>query len=454
MSDFASRRKKILVIDDESMFLKVARHILEEYYIVLCARSGEEGLSIMRREDPDLIMVDIKMPGMSGFEFFNMMKNLAPEKDIPVIFMTANDGHEMEAQSLEMGADDYITKPFVPAVMLSRVDSVLARKDKMMSLEVSATTDSLTGVWNRVALSRKFREMISAYKRVAVIMTDMDNFKSVNDRFGHEMGNRILVEYTRCLERLCDGNGVVGRMGGDEFALCIPIMSLDEVFRFKCVDAMKEITARINGVVGRPEDGMLSLSGGIAIYPRDGEDFDTLMDKADKALYYIKEHGKSAVKFYYECTDDIKMDRSQEEAPKSSMEVFKENVLTAKFPPRGAFDVDFNDFKNLYSFLSRNADRGIGDCLLMKFKLNTPEDEKSVEQGLRTPAQRAFFEAALPSLRKGDVGAFYGDEYFLILLFKCGEADADTVAERILASWEKTDFADRVTVTYEYEMIK
>lgn len=198
--------KHILVVDDDSMNCVLAKHVLCQNYVVSTVCSGIEVLDFLEEQIPNLILMDVDMPQMSGIEVARRIKENDNWAKIPIIFITSNSDPATEVECLKLGADDFITKPFVPIVMNSRVSKILELQDFRQDLEqqlevrtkqvelatLKSLTDPLTGLNNRECLEKKMRELQDAGCHGSLFMIDLDNFKQINDTFGHIVGDKTL----------------------------------------------------------------------------------------------------------------------------------------------------------------------------------------------------------------------------------------------------------------------
>jgi len=218
----------ILCIDDDRDVLSLLEKILSgmDNTIISCV-TGEQGLIEARRSRPNLILLDIMMPDMDGYEVCRRLKNDEATKNIPVIFITAKDENEFEDEGLKIGAVDYIRKPFYPSIVKSRVKTQLELKLKTAMLEKMAFLDGLTNIYNR----RKFDEMLELESKramrsnfpLSLIMIDVDHFKQFNDQYGHAEGDACLRMIAKALQDMLPRSGdVVARYGGEEFAIILP----------------------------------------------------------------------------------------------------------------------------------------------------------------------------------------------------------------------------------------
>ncbi|MEN6358775.1 MAG: diguanylate cyclase [Smithella sp.] len=218
----------ILCIDDDRDVLSLLEKILSgmDNTIISCV-TGEQGLIEARRSQPNLILLDIMMPDMDGYEVCRRLKNDEATKNIPVIFITAKDENEFEDEGLKIGAVDYIRKPFYPSIVKSRVKTQLELKLKTAMLEKMAFLDGLTNIYNR----RKFDEMLELESKramrsnfpLSLIMIDVDHFKQFNDQYGHAEGDACLRMIAQALQDMLPRSGdLVARYGGEEFAIILP----------------------------------------------------------------------------------------------------------------------------------------------------------------------------------------------------------------------------------------
>lgn len=291
-------RKHILLVDDLATNLKFAGEVLKEKYELTMAASGEETLEILKEKKPDLILLDIKMPGMDGYETLKLIKANSEYADIPVVFLTGDKGTKSELKGLKMGAMDYIHKPFDAEVMISRIEKILNIQDAKRKLEISAYKDVLTGLWNRVHLEKEVNTIGENNGAGFFVFFDMDNFKNVNDSCGHIVGDELLIKFAESLKSNIKRTDIVCRLAGDEFVVFITGKADMQSFKVKMEKWIKNINSKIGTINNR--ETKVTVSAGISVMPCDGTDFMTLYNKADKALYHVKQNGKCGFHFYQE----------------------------------------------------------------------------------------------------------------------------------------------------------
>ena len=223
----APRRPRLLVVDDQPVNIQVLYQAFAADHQVLMATSGEQALALCATQQPDLVLLDVVMPGMDGHQVCRRLKADAATRDIPVIFVTAHNDEASETLGLELGAADFISKPINPKIVRARVRTQLTLKAQSDMLRQWVYIDGLTGVFNR----RHFDErLVSEWGRAArtgavlsVVLLDVDYFKRYNDRYGHQVGDDCLRRVAACLKAgLRRPADLVARYGGEEFVCLLP----------------------------------------------------------------------------------------------------------------------------------------------------------------------------------------------------------------------------------------
>jgi diguanylate cyclase (GGDEF)-like protein len=224
----ARQKPVVLIVDDQRTVIHALGHLLKEDYQVLVAISGAKALELASgAKIPDLILLDVMMPDMDGYEVCRRLKNDSRTKNIPVIFVTAMGDSENEAKGLDLGAVDYIAKPFNNAVVKSRVRTHVQLKIRTDMLEKLAMVDGLTGISNRrsfdLGLTMEWKRAARSRREISVIMLDIDHFKPYNDNYGHGAGDdclqRVATSLRSAMHRPAD---LIARYGGEEFVALLP----------------------------------------------------------------------------------------------------------------------------------------------------------------------------------------------------------------------------------------
>ncbi|HUD95166.1 diguanylate cyclase [Sphingobium sp.] len=217
----------ILIVDDEISNIEIMNAVLEDDYDVCFATSGQQALDVARAAQPDLVLLDVLMPGIDGFEVCRRLKSDPLLADIPVIFTTGLGDTEDEMRGLSLGAIDYVTKPIQPVILRARVGNHVELKRLRDQLATMAVTDALTGLSNRRYLERSLQTEVARLARtgewLSVIMLDIDFFKQFNDTYGHPAGDRCIMMVAAALTRAVKRAGdLSARYGGEEFACILP----------------------------------------------------------------------------------------------------------------------------------------------------------------------------------------------------------------------------------------
>ncbi|MBO1321849.1 diguanylate cyclase [Acanthopleuribacter pedis] len=296
----ADRKQRILVVDDMPANIKILGQAIRGRHEVSVATNGRQALNLAFNDPPDLILLDILMPDMDGYETCRRLKDDSRTKDIPIIFVTSKDELEDETLGLELGAVDYITKPFHLPIVLARINTHLRLKLQSDLLEELAKIDALTEIPNR----RQFEERLAfEWQRsqrgghpIGLIMIDIDEFKKYNDFYGHAQGDECLKAVAHCLAReIPRSQDLVARYGGEEFVLVLPDTDVDgtvAVGRRLCqaVDAMN-LPHEKSSVV----DHVTISVGAAAAIAVAGQSSTELLLLADECLYRAKEGGRNTV---------------------------------------------------------------------------------------------------------------------------------------------------------------
>jgi diguanylate cyclase (GGDEF)-like protein len=287
---------KLLIIDDDAESLAIAEaRLAQEQVEIHCAGGGSEGLALCRSLRPDLILLDVDMPGMSGFEVCKALKADAELCMIPVLFLSGSGNAENKVRGLDLGAIDFVTKPFDSFELRARVRAALRTKRLQDLLIERARIDPLTGLPNRRALMERLQTEWARLQRHRVnfsfIMVDIDYFKRVNDAFGHPVGDQCLQEVARRIQHESRTTDLPARYGGDEFAVVVPDETVEKA-RFLAERCRRQI-GQI-AIAARNESTRTTASIGVA-QAADLPSFAALIDSADQALLKAKKNGRNRV---------------------------------------------------------------------------------------------------------------------------------------------------------------
>ncbi|MES2948972.1 MAG: diguanylate cyclase [Pseudomonadota bacterium] len=298
--DSSHGKPKLLVVDDQPINIQVMHQVFGADCQVFMATSGAQALSICQANPPDLVLLDVVMPGMDGFEVCAQLKASDATRNIPVIFVTAHTDAAQETHGLSVGAVDFISKPVNPAVVRARVKTHLTLKFQSDLLRTLVFLDGLSGVFNRRYFDQQLGVEWARSSRnnspLSVIMLDVDHFKLYNDRYGHQSGDDCLRQIAQtlktCLKRPAD---LVARYGGEEFACILPDTAFDDALVIAT-----EMEHRVRALKIPHEfslfDGLVTASLGLATRTVDSiGDPLSLVGLADAQLYQAKQGGRGRV---------------------------------------------------------------------------------------------------------------------------------------------------------------
>jgi len=284
---------KIQIIDDDPEALAIARaRLAPEGVEISTAQDGLTGITMACEDKPDLILLDLDMPGLDGFEVCRRLKGDAQTCMIPIIFLTANDDRVNIVRGLDLGAVDYVTKPFESYELQARVRAALRTKRLQDLLIQYAQIDPLTELGNRRALLERLGQSWSRVQRgeaLAFIMCDVDRFKRVNDEHGHLVGDRVLQAIAGAIKATCRQSDFPARYGGEEFAILVHGATLNEaiVLADRCRQNIAQIQLTVRGATICP-----TASFGVADAST-ANSSEELIQQADRALYLAKCNGRN-----------------------------------------------------------------------------------------------------------------------------------------------------------------
>jgi two-component system, cell cycle response regulator len=295
-------RRRVLIAEDSTVVRALLRSQLAEHgYEVIETEDGGAALARAQELRPEVILLDVDMPVMSGFEVVDRLKQDPDLADIPVVFITGRTDPEDAVKGLDLGAHDYLRKPFEPTELAARVQAAMRIKhlqDDLRELNAElahrASTDQLTGLPNRRFLDEQLTRACAGAKRherpLALLMIDVDHFKRVNDEFGHQVGDEVLACIAGRLGARLRADDVLGRWGGEEF-MVVANATVPEGARRLAEDLRAGVAAEPLDVRGTPL--ALTISIGWSAY--DGGTPEDLVRRADRALYAAKEAGRDTV---------------------------------------------------------------------------------------------------------------------------------------------------------------
>ena len=297
-------KPRILVVDDERASTMLICASLTRQYQCCAAHNGEAAIAKAREARPDILLLDLHMPGLSGVQVMEAVNEMYPEHPVPVIFITGQDEPHIEADLLYRGAVDFIAKPVHPKVVEARIQTQLHLIEKTQALKLAneqltrlALTDPLTQLANRRCFYNSAEKELSRAKRfnlpLCLVMIDLDHFKQINDRFGHASGDAVLSEFGEEARRFLRKSDCCARLGGEEFALLLPHTPLDEAML-----VAERLKSAVGDVAFQSENGTafnITISCGVTEFSADDGNIDQVLKRADEALYRAKKQGRNRV---------------------------------------------------------------------------------------------------------------------------------------------------------------
>jgi two-component system, cell cycle response regulator len=297
---------RILVVDDNQDNIEIiATRLRFRGYEILEASDGEQALALVRERAPDLLLLDVMLPDIDGYEISRRIKGADDLPFIPIILVTARDSTQDKVAGLDAGADDYLTKPINFPELEARVRSMLRIKRlqdelelKNRELERLSISDGLTGLFNHRhihdLLAEEFERVARTGDCMSVAMFDLDHFKAINDTYGHQAGDRVLITLADILRESARDIDRLGRYGGEEFMVLLPETCIEDAAVF--VERVRREVARHAFDIGRDEPLHMTLSAGVATYPHELVDsVETLVRLADESLYDAKAGGRNRI---------------------------------------------------------------------------------------------------------------------------------------------------------------
>ena len=300
-SEFRDNRAKLLIVDDNKQNIELLMELFRDDYKITAAVSAQRALKIALSEaPPDIILADILMPEMDGYELCRKLKEDSRSKNIPLLFVTAISEEMDESRGFALGAVDYITKPFNPLMVKARVKVHLDLKRKQELLEKYAFIDALTEIPNRrrfdEVIDQEWNRALRAGYSISLMMIDIDHFKLYNDTYGHGMGDdclrRVAGSIAEVLRRSSD---FVARYGGEEFVVILPDSDLS-----MALDTAKKIQNEIDALAVEHQSSLaadhVTFSIGVAtMIPEEGKHLQELIGAADTKLYEAKSSGRYCI---------------------------------------------------------------------------------------------------------------------------------------------------------------
>ena len=294
-----TKKSSVLVVDDEEANILALSHILAPEHTVYAIKDGSDAIEIAKENQPDVILLDIIMPEMDGYAVIGALKNTEATRDIPVVFITGLSNADDEEKGLVLGAADYISKPFSPAIVKLRVRNQLKMLNQLRMIELLSQLDQLTSIPNRRGFDNRLdMEWVRAIREntsISFLIMDVDKFKIYNDTFGHQQGDKVLQVVSQTVTQSLSRPGdYAARWGGEEFVVLLPNTETSGALVIA-----EKIRSNISNVLITCADGTetkVTISIGVNTQtPLRSISRDNFVSEADKALYRAKESGRNRV---------------------------------------------------------------------------------------------------------------------------------------------------------------
>ncbi|MDQ2077660.1 diguanylate cyclase [Marinimicrobium sp. ABcell2] len=298
-----AERQSVLVVDDsDDIHQLVSVRLKSEQLSLLHAYGADEALATARHEPPDLFLLDLDMPGTDGLTLCQILKEEETLKHIPVVFLTGTLDVNTKVKAFDLGAVDYVTKPFDSIELKARVGAALRTKRYHDLLTTKAHIDALTGLWDRGYLDEQLSSEVSLLHRkgrpVSLLMLDIDHFKPLNDTYGHPFGDRVIQRVAQVLNRLSRESDITCRYGGEEFCMILRDTTTDGAMvlaeRIRQEVAALDFKANA-GPASTTITISIGVSGSDAFENEDNLPGQTLLEASDRALYMAKSNGRNRV---------------------------------------------------------------------------------------------------------------------------------------------------------------
>ena len=295
----------ILIVDDTETNIDILVELLNDDYDVMVALNGQSALDIVNEDKVNLILLDIMMPDMDGYEVCDILQKNKKTKKIPVIFITAKTDEEAIEKAYDVGVMDYVTKPFKPKELLARIKTQLKMQKLISDLEASkeelkilASIDPLSGLYNRRYFYKISEHILDLAKRdktdSSVLILDIDKFKNINDTYGHKIGDDIIILLSRKLEEFTRKSDIVCRFGGEEFVILLPETSIDGALNIS--EKIRLNIEQLNFKLEYQKDLKFTVSIGVSQIINDQDiNIEASICRADEALYSAKQSGRNKV---------------------------------------------------------------------------------------------------------------------------------------------------------------
>lgn len=294
-----NRQHKVLVVDDSIVFRKQMDNFLKNlFFEVYTVAHGEEALGMLQTHpDISLVLTDHYMPVMNGLELVYEIRKEHTKNDLCILAVSSNEDEEVNALFLKQGANDYIKKPFSKEEFSCRVNNSIEALENIQIVTNHANRDYLTGLYNRRYFYQNMQEYLATIQesgeKFAIAMVDIDDFKHINDTYGHDAGDKVIVSLSEILRSSTNHRDIVSRFGGEEF--CLVLKNINRYSAFDILERIRQEVENTTVDLGDMQHTSITISIGAVLHH--DNDFDESLNEADMMLYKAKNEGKNRVIF-------------------------------------------------------------------------------------------------------------------------------------------------------------
>ncbi len=439
----------IVIADDNLTCMATAGDSLKKQGMrVSMVSSGEELMSFLERNKPDLILLEYELPGMDGFETYDRIREFEDKegrRQTAVIFTAENADSETEEQGLKMGALDFIKKPYNEDVLARRISNAVKNIKTIENLTDEAMIDKLTGFINKTNATEKMTHLCKKQKGVLLVM-DLDNFKLINDFYGHEMGDRVLTAFADITRRNTRVYDVLCRIGGDEFCGFFRNVTEEEVVSGLISRLNDQIREECVRLIGDDFNIPIGVSAGVVFVPDYGTEYSELFQIADRMLYQVKQSGRHNYAVYQPGEDgEMSSEYDTEQELARLTQLFGERTEAGR-----ALLVGQDPFTWIYRYMLRFMKRYKKTAMKLLFTLTFSEGISSEAVEVITAK---FSDTLQVALRKSDIITQSRKNQFFLFLPDLKETDGPAVIQRILSMWEKHPEHEKVRLTHTMEYV-
>ena len=431
----------ITVVDDDAMCMANTKSILTERNMrVSCLRSGVNFMRFIKSNTPDLVLLDIMMPGTDGFQTYHDLRKFEKEAGrdpVPVIFLSGENPTEAVPYGLKIGAADYVSKPCDPVVLMSRIERAIENSRMIKGLIKDSEHDKLTGFLNKASGTRRIAELCGT-KAGVLLVIDLDSFKLVNDLYGHETGDRVLVLFADTMRKNIRSEEVICRVGGDEFMAFLANVSEEEKAAAVIRRVSEMFVTEAKLLMGNDCDIPLGISVGAAMTPLHSTSFETLFRYADQTMYKVRKNGKHGFAVYDpdpgETAGGTEIDRELERLSQ---------ICGERGGTEGAMLLGQDAFIAGYRFAMRFIRYCHGSASQIVFSLCA----RNGAEGM-TEAPKAFGEVLQKELRICDIVMRSRPDQFFVLMPGISEQDAEKYLNRIMTAREEIELRGGISIDH------